>query len=754
MVMHAPFRFAPVPRKVFFPDWASRVSHDVPFSDGISGEIRFSIEAVTPLLVGGPRRKPTQAQAGEVWPVRLPDGRYALPGSSLQGMVRSILEVASFANLAPFVRDRRYAVRDITGNKTGKALYSERLTIKKQDVIHPQSRAGWLVRRGARGAELIPCDHARVSIQQLAQIAKAAGRRDPTDVLTERREAPDRYAAFLGVPEEQILARRGALDVTLSIGEPADHRHQNGKIQIRYRLAGAGTATPCTLVLTGKPQTGTGGGHKKLDFAFFAPDRPRALDPGCERKEVPADVWRDFLLIHEPPVDSGQKTNPNWALWKPAFDRGEPVPVFWLADKDERVEALGTAFMFKLAMRLSTHDLLRNSSADHRLDAPPDLPTLLFGQVGSQGGAGLKRRASFDMATATLPAGQSLFRGEREAILLAPKPAFYPFYIRQPCHPQHRVPQDQTWAVYMEQKEGGPERQRPEAAGVKLYPAHGKGVHIPSPDSEVGNQVKNRLNALPAGTRFDGCRLRFHNLRPVELGALLWALTFGDPQGGKGYVHRLGMGKPLGFGMVRIRVKEAVLLPNGDVPEGGLYLEGLMQAFTDEMERFHRAAGGDAWAASPQVKALLKAASPTENNDLDLSYMSGPKAHSDARSKGWMLPPYVDTTGELPRTSVGPAFGTTQSGGLANQQPAGPAPEGQTKPDQRSQHFSMIAALEKAHAEKKAGWLETLKGYARQAERWAEAERDMLAQLYHQKLRRDVPSHLQRNLDQKLRLPT
>ncbi|MFQ5630941.1 MAG: TIGR03986 family CRISPR-associated RAMP protein [bacterium] len=49
--------------------------------------------------------------------------------------------------------------------------------------------------------------------------------------------------------------------------------------------------------------------------------------------------------------------------------------------------------------------------------------------------------------------------------------------------------------------------------------------------------------------------VRFQNLAPVELGALLWALELDD-----GLVHRLGYARPLGFGSVKIEVQEIDLL--------------------------------------------------------------------------------------------------------------------------------------------------------------------------------------------------
>ncbi len=50
-MIRSPYNFVPVSDKVFFPDWADQISHDIPFSDGISGKITLEIEAQTPIFV-------------------------------------------------------------------------------------------------------------------------------------------------------------------------------------------------------------------------------------------------------------------------------------------------------------------------------------------------------------------------------------------------------------------------------------------------------------------------------------------------------------------------------------------------------------------------------------------------------------------------------------------------------------------------------------------------------------------------------
>jgi hypothetical protein len=118
----SPYNFVPLSRHVFFPDWAAQVSQDVPFSDGISGWFEIEVEAMTPIFIrhGEKPREWNEKNPAEVdrlrehwlqietaatpsWPeddwidfFREPDGAYAIPGSSLKGALRLVLEIASF----------------------------------------------------------------------------------------------------------------------------------------------------------------------------------------------------------------------------------------------------------------------------------------------------------------------------------------------------------------------------------------------------------------------------------------------------------------------------------------------------------------------------------------------------------------------------------------------------------------------------------------------------------------------------------
>lgn len=85
----------------------------------------------------------------------------------------------------------------------------------------------------------------------------------------------------------------------------------------------------------------------------------------------------------------------------------------------------------------------------------------------------------------------------------------------------------------------------------KMKPVWKKYAAAPEKTSSAGNNtnILSKLETVAKGTNFIGA-LRFHNLRPMELGALLWMLSLGDQENGH---HQLGTGKPLAFGQVNIK---------------------------------------------------------------------------------------------------------------------------------------------------------------------------------------------------------
>ena len=635
MPIKAPFRFARINRWIYEPAWADLVSHDVPFADGLSGEAVVEITARSSILVGGDRRKATADQAGEVRPFQLPDGGYAIPGSALQGMARSILEVAGFGRLGPWVADRKFGIRDLSGTPTARAHYQDRLSEKVGNHVTINSRAGWLMKSKDGSPYILPCKYARIRLDDVLKFKQAlleSPNPPPAGVLCAESCAKERYKWFMG----GLPGGTAALSANFDIEDPQDHSHNKGNIRITYSRcshATTGGGTPGTLVLTGKPQGGTGGGDKKWEFVFYGHDRRSAKTAGtaaANAQPVSADVWDAFLLLHEEQL--GQDANPNWDFWQAEFDNGHPIPVFyWRAGG--KITALGTAFAFKVAHGKSIRDLLGHSDAGHLEPVEKmklDLAHLIFGVAAEHDdGRGLKRRAHFGLARADgVP---RLCRPARPSILLGPKPSYAGLYVRQ-RHDNHPLQNDELLATYSPRiTPEDPHLHRPELSGVKIWPARDAGQFDPDevhPDLAGSLQVQTNLFTLPPRTVFRS-RLTFHNLRPVELGAVLWALSygeadaFGDDPNAVTMRHRLGMGKPLGLGEVTIRVtglKTEAACPSSNLAASGITAAKLVHHFKAHMKS--ASVYGPEWSKSKQVRALLKAATPSPAEAQDLRYMT------------------------------------------------------------------------------------------------------------------------------------
>ena len=150
-----------------------------------------------------------------------------------------------------------------------------------------------------------------------------------------------------------------------------------------------------------------------------------------------------------------------------------------------------------------------------------------------------------------------------------PRASFWPYYLRPADGARHPVDYDNDKA---------------RVAGRKRYPARGEAeANLPHVDEgeESADRRNSILNFLPAGTTFTG-EIRLHNVTRIELGALIWVLTFGQIKADgsfddKGYRQMLGRARTWGYGQMRLEITENRLAPV--LEEGAVDLVGAMDAF-------------------------------------------------------------------------------------------------------------------------------------------------------------------------------
>ncbi|MGC8950154.1 TIGR03986 family type III CRISPR-associated RAMP protein [Chloroflexus sp.] len=139
------------------------------------------------------------------------------------------------------------------------------------------------------------------------------------------------------------------------------------------------------------------------------------------------------------------------------------------------------------------------------------------------------------------------------AVLASPKPTTTLFYLRKKDGELSEAERTQPGVVTTIGYDGPNQ-----LSGRKFYRHHGNSLN--RLEYERAGQRRDHQNRTVRGVRVPGnvfqFTIDFHNLAPVELGALLWTLSLGEEK----CFFRLGYAKPLGFGSVKLEVEQVELL--------------------------------------------------------------------------------------------------------------------------------------------------------------------------------------------------
>jgi len=344
-----------------------------------------------------------------------------------------------------------------------------------------------------------------------------------------------------------------------------EHDHSNGK-KMKYRKAEnlGGGSDQGIIVFTGQASANDGRpGKKHMEFIFFGQK--------AESHPVRRNLQEDFLFIHT--AESG---NPGveWTFWEKKLKRGEKVPVFYLGEASAP-KSMGLAQMYRLACDNTVGDAIRHAYTGANAGGR-DLADAIFGYAGS---ASLKGRVSITPAVAdpkTVKACQL-----EEVILGGPKPSYYPNYLEQPDPKKgYKTFMDSDCKI----------------RGWKRYPARREDAFQVVRPTADQKKVATLFSPLGKGAKFT-FSVKVHNLRPAELGAIIWALTWG---GEEKYRHSLGMGKSIGYGQVKVSILFQELHDIKGTP---------MQAGAEPfISLMNKEVSG--WKDSNQLKQLLAMANP------------------------------------------------------------------------------------------------------------------------------------------------
>jgi CRISPR-associated protein (TIGR03986 family) len=542
----APYNFVPLSDKVFFPPWADQVSHDIPFSDGESGEIEVTITAKSPIFIRGHENKEEFCNH---------NGTYYLPGSSVKGMVRNVLEIMSFSKMK-FADDDTYAVRDLRNRD----LYMYRMTPEK---IH----CGWL-KKTADGYIIEDCGKpGRIKHEEIDKIFNINfASRFKAGTFGDKASDKTAEKKYNLLPEKSSMVHSFSY-LKKDIAKREIYRYdKNG-------------SKKGTLVFTGQPSARKEPADKKAsgkvyEFVFFEKISDLKVSPKS---------MKDFLFAYFDGRTTEPKKSTDWKYWEQKLndaslpEEERKIPVFFQKSGLEILH-FGLSYLYKLPYNHS----VRGGIPPVHKDSRNDLAEILFGYIDDK--KSLKGRVQFSHFVATDSCEEL---DEKMEVLGTPRASYYPNYVRQEDGKLFATFMDPSFSI----------------SGWKRYPVHKTIQSYPLPtskDGEVNMKVVTVFTPLNAGAVFAG-KIRYHNLRRSELGALLSALTFHDIPG---CYHSIGMAKSLGYGKIALTIS-------------GIETRSYLKDFETEIT-----SSIPGWSQSEQLTELLSMATEQDNKDnSELRYM-------------------------------------------------------------------------------------------------------------------------------------
>jgi CRISPR-associated protein (TIGR03986 family) len=508
----APYNFVPLQSEVIASD-SNGLGHDLPDPQGISGEIGIEIEAVTPLFIGGqvPKDQNSQNASSDFFTV---NGKPTIPGSSLKGMFRNAMSIVTRSRIK--VQNTPISVRDL---KLGE--YTE---------IMRNAEAGWLRYESEKSCfEIWPCKYYPVDHIDLVNVWPNF-----------RPELTQAGKTVMSKSKSFEKYNDGQLKVYYRT-ESRDINTRNGPVQKTYAVpVNEKTPNRGYMVFTGQPVENArlNSPHvKQTEFLFETRLASKPL-------KVEKELFERVSAIHKV---TSQRTDDSWEEYlRDKLKKSKDIPVFFIREGD-KVKAFGFANMFRLLAEATPADYVPEA---HQQFQAADFASALFGysekDQNSSAQKSMKSRVFFSAAPC-VSGGKPV--GERRLVLMSPRPTYYPSYLEQKVdrHNASILDEGAEYNTYLHKKNGCQIR------GWKRYPVRRKEA-ASSPQNNQQNRDQNaeiihRIRPIEVGSKFRG-RIIFHNLTPVELGALLWVIDFG---GIPDACHSLGGGKPYGYGVVKVR---------------------------------------------------------------------------------------------------------------------------------------------------------------------------------------------------------
>lgn len=592
----APYNFVPLPESMV--EAKTPPPQGVFHSDLLTGSIDIEIESCSPVYIRGmytveqyekfgnkKSKDLTPEEKNQRAPFYTLQQNPVIPGSSLRGMLRELVEIVSNGRMRWVSKSPTFTYRAVADKS------NDPLKEKYKDIIGNMAgnvRAGYLV-----------FEHGDWYIQP-AQNTNQAGLGSKKHFLKVYEEDID-ISSFIKI-SDRLNYRPQLIEVSFQQNGWVQKRNDLlRKVQIHneknsdpkkhwsekracYIVKMKSEQLPIEgwLVTSGNMQeTGAGLPNRFNHYIFLSRDNT------AERLSIPEQVIEDYragLTPYQLEYLNDWRDGIHDESWG-CLGHGKPVFYIPSETNPKIVQYFGHNPNFRIPVMLDGENRAANPLdfvPNDLLNNPkPDMADAIFGWTEEWDEKSIVSNESKTIVgTAKQRAGRVFFsdatytdnangiwynNGEpiTPKILSSPKPTTFQHYLVQDKDKGHDPNHKETLAHY------GTPPSKTNIRGYKFYWHKGDDPLIKyeakSPDKKHPEKVLTRITPIKSGVHFSS-KIHFENLRPEELGILCWVLTL-PGETGKTYRHKIGMGKPLGMGAIQITLSNINLSLRKDVDE-------------------------------------------------------------------------------------------------------------------------------------------------------------------------------------------
>lgn len=507
----APYNFVSLPDMVVSVEQNQLPNHDAYAADHISGWLDCTLTTSSPIYIRGMLRPD---QYGNKDSKNLPEFFYiddankpVIPGSSLRGLLRNMVEIAGYGKMTEVSKKRLVyrAVAEGEGTSFGRS-YNERFMENMGYGEYIQRmRAGYMEKRGDGDWGIRPAIE-----RDSTTFAIINSEEFPLNSAKRWRDCNNAYNILVKVGAYKFESLRKNDSLKIKQARVSDISGNEG-----------GEFFSAVRIISGKMT------KKKSDVVAYLPDEKANLLPLGDDL---IDAYKDQIRNN---AEQAKLLGSEYGVLR------DGQPVFYLLKEDGTVDFFGHTRFFRLQYPHSPYDLI----PEHlKLESDLDLAEALFGYVKDKNA----RAGRVFITDAHLLPNQNKVAEETivPRILSSPKPTTFQHYLVQDQPDWVTIGNSHTTELHDYSDEKAVLR------GNKLYWHKGDiGLQdIRDPKVKQQDSQHTEIRPLRSGVEFK-FKIHFENLADHELGALLWILqTAADER----YRLKLGMGKPLGMGAVKI----------------------------------------------------------------------------------------------------------------------------------------------------------------------------------------------------------